>query len=63
MRKSIDDMLRELYILDTKNNYEFTFCGGTTWEIRNKITQEGLYTDGGFPSVKKWLLKNMKNNK
>ena len=60
MRKSSDDMLRELYNIDKNNNYIFRFYGGKTWEVRNKITQEGLYTDGGFQSVKKWLLKDMK---
>ena len=63
MRKSADDMLRELYVLDTENNYNFTFYGGTTWEVRNKITQEGLYTEGGFSKVKRWLLKNMEDKK
>ena len=63
MRKSVDDMLRELYVLDTENNYNFTFYGGTTWEVRNKITQEGLYTEGGFGKVKRWLLKNMEDKK
>ena len=63
MRKSADDMLRELYDIDKNNNYTFSFYGGKTWEIRNKKTSEGLYTDGGFQSVKKWLLNDMKNNK
>ena len=56
-------MLRELYVLDTENNYNFTFYGGTTWEVRNKITQEGLQTEGGFSKVKRWLLKNMEDKK
>ena len=60
MRKTVDEMLRELYDIDKNNNYTFRFYGGKTWEIRNKNTSEGLYTEGGFPSVKKWLLKDIK---
>lgn len=60
MRKSTDDMLKELYSLDTHNTYEFTFYGGTQWSVRNKLTQEGLRTDGGFHAIKQWLANDMK---
>ena len=57
MRKTVDEMLRELYNIDKNNNYTFRFYGGKTWEARNKNTSEGLHTDGGFQSVKKMVIK------
>lgn len=62
MKKCLEDVLEELYSLDEKNAYKFTFYGGTQWEVRNKTTQEGLYTDGGLGVVKHWLLKDIKKN-
>ena len=62
MRKNPEDMLNELYEIDTKNNYRFNFWGGKTWEVENRKTHEGLYTDEGFPAVKKWLKNDIKKN-
>lgn len=61
MKRSTEDLLQELYTIDKNNNYSFRFHGGTTWEVKNKRTQEGLYTDNGFNDVKRWLLKDMSN--
>ena len=56
--KSVDDMLKELYSIDRKNNYEIAFfCG--RWRIRNKKTCEGIDTDAGFSKAKKWLIKDI----
>ena len=51
-------MLKELYSIDRKNNYEISFfCG--RWRIRNKKTREGIDTDAGFSKAKKWLIKDI----
>lgn len=61
MRRSIDDMLSELYTIDKANNYSIHYMCGR-WNIRNVKTGEGIDTDGGFLEAKKWLINNMKGN-
>lgn len=57
--KSVDAMLKELYSIDYKNNYEISFfCG--RWRIKNKKTCEGIDTDAGFSKAKKWMEKDIK---
>lgn len=58
MRRSIDDMLKELYMMDKANNYSIHYMCGR-WQIRNNRTGEGIDTDAGFLKAKRWMSKNM----
>ena len=62
MRRSVDEMLRELYLTDTRNEYEISFVCGR-WKIRNRKTGEGIDTDAGFSKAKRWMLGDMQRNK
>lgn len=59
MRKSVDEMLKELHTIDKDNNYSIRYMCGR-WQIKNKRTCEGIDTDAGYSKAKKWLLKDMK---
>lgn len=59
MRKSVDEMLKELHTIDKENNYSIRYLCGR-WQIRNKRTCEGIDTDAGYSKAQKWLLNDRK---
>lgn len=62
MKRSIDDMLKELHTIDKDNKYSICYMCGR-WYIRNITTGEGIDTDAGFVDAKKWMLNDIKQNK